>query len=108
MIGTKTAACLHGWSTITRQPEKPILQGNISVVLSDYCRPTTLSKSHPSSAQEVSQAYNSTNMSNRALYVAAPIAAGVGYYFYQAGGDPKAAQKRLEGKHLQSWTHRHL
>jgi len=36
-------------------------------------------------------------MSNRALYVAAPIAAGVGYYFYQAGGDPKAAQKRMEG-----------
>ena len=36
-------------------------------------------------------------MSNRAVYVAVPVLAGVGYYMYNAGGDPKAAQKRLEG-----------
>jgi hypothetical protein len=36
---------------------------------------------------------------SRALKVGGTVAAvGAGYYFYQAGGDPKAAQKRFEGK----------
>lgn len=37
-------------------------------------------------------------MSNRAVtYGGAALLAGVGYYFYQAGGDPKVAQKKAEG-----------
>lgn len=39
-------------------------------------------------------------MSNRAVQILGVTAlAGAGYYFYQAGGDPKAAQKRFEGTH---------
>jgi hypothetical protein len=35
---------------------------------------------------------------SRALKIGGTVAAvGAGYYFYQAGGDPKAAQKRFEG-----------
>lgn len=41
-----------------------------------------------------------TMSGNRLLYIGGPIAAAAGYYFYQAGGDPKAAQKRLEGKQV--------
>jgi hypothetical protein len=38
-------------------------------------------------------------MSNRALQVGGlAVLGGVGYYLYAAGGDPKAAQKRAEGK----------
>jgi hypothetical protein len=38
-------------------------------------------------------------MSNRALQVGGvTVLAGIGYYMYQAGGDPKAAQKRIEGE----------
>ena len=38
-------------------------------------------------------------MSQRALQVGGlAVLGGVGYYFYQAGGDPKAAQKKAEGK----------
>jgi uncharacterized membrane protein YebE (DUF533 family) len=37
-------------------------------------------------------------MSNRVIQIGGVAAlAGVGYYMYQAGGDPKAAQKRAEG-----------
>ncbi|CAK3739322.1 hypothetical protein DOTSEDRAFT_70624 [Lecanosticta acicola] len=36
-------------------------------------------------------------MSNRAVtFGGAAVLAGVGYYFYQAGGDPKVAQKKAE------------
>ncbi|KAK5164912.1 uncharacterized protein LTR77_009576 [Saxophila tyrrhenica] len=36
-------------------------------------------------------------MSRRAIQVGGgALAAGVGYYFYKAGGDPQAAQKRME------------
>ena len=36
---------------------------------------------------------------SRALKIGGTVAAvGAGYYFYQAGGDPKAAQKRFEGR----------
>lgn len=31
----------------------------------------------------------------------ATVLAGAGYYFYKAGGDPKVAQKKLEG----TWTY---
>jgi hypothetical protein len=35
---------------------------------------------------------------SRAVKIGGTVAAlGAGYYFYQAGGDPKAAQKRFEG-----------
>lgn len=37
-------------------------------------------------------------MSGRAWQVGGvALLGGVGYYMYQAGGDPKAAQKRAEG-----------
>jgi len=40
-------------------------------------------------------------MSKRALQVGGVTAlAAVGYYMYQAGGDPKAAEKRFEGTSL--------
>lgn len=40
-------------------------------------------------------------MSNRVLQVGGVTAlAAVGYYMYQAGGDPKAAEKRFEGTAL--------
>jgi hypothetical protein len=40
-------------------------------------------------------------MSRRALTVGGLIVAGgAGYYFYSAGGDPKVAQKDLEGRSL--------
>ena len=39
-------------------------------------------------------------MSGRALQVGGVAALGIaGYYLYNAGGDPKAAQKRAEGPH---------
>lgn len=42
-------------------------------------------------------------MSNRVVTVGGgALLAGVGYYFYQAGADPKVAQKKAEG----SWQHR--
>ena len=31
------------------------------------------------------------------LYIGLGLAAGVGYYLYTAGGDPKVAEKQLEG-----------
>jgi hypothetical protein len=35
---------------------------------------------------------------SRAFKIGGGLAAvGAGYYFYQAGGDPKGAQKRFEG-----------
>lgn len=38
-------------------------------------------------------------MSRRGLTVAGlAVAGGAGYYLYSTGGDPKAAQKKLEGK----------
>ena len=37
-------------------------------------------------------------MSNRVVTVGGlALLGGVGYYFYQAGGDPKVAQKKAEG-----------
>lgn len=40
-------------------------------------------------------------MAGRAIKWGGGIAAaGAGYYLYSAGGDPKAAQKRFEGKRL--------
>lgn len=42
-------------------------------------------------------------MSGRFVKVGgAALVAGAGYYFYQAGGDPKVAQKKAEGQ-----LHRH-
>lgn len=39
-------------------------------------------------------------MSRRAFTIGGlAVAGGVGYYLYQAGGDPKVAQKQAEGKH---------
>jgi len=32
------------------------------------------------------------------LILGLAVAGGVGYYFYQAGGDPKVAEKKFEGK----------
>lgn len=32
------------------------------------------------------------------LYLGLAAAGGVGYYFYQAGGDPKVAEKKFEGE----------
>lgn len=38
-------------------------------------------------------------MSGRFMKVGgAALVAGAGYYFYQAGGDPKVAQKKAEGQ----------
>ena len=38
-------------------------------------------------------------MSNRVVtFGGAALLAGAGYYFYQAGGDPKVAQKKAEGQ----------
>jgi hypothetical protein len=37
------------------------------------------------------------------------LLAGAGYYFYKAGGDPKVAQKKVEGMSLSvpsSWPNR--
>lgn len=34
---------------------------------------------------------------NTTLILGLALAGGVGYYFYQAGGDPKVAEKKLEG-----------
>lgn len=45
------------------------------------------------------------NMSGRVLRLGGvAAAAGVGYYLYQAGGDPKAAEKRFEGMHSSHLT----
>jgi hypothetical protein len=43
---------------------------------------------------------------SRAFKIGGGLAAvGAGYYFYQAGGDPKAAQKRFEGRTSFNLTH---
>ena len=35
--------------------------------------------------------------SNAVLYLGVAAAGGVGYYLYNAGGSPKAAEKQFEG-----------
>ena len=41
----------------------------------------------------------SSIMSNRALQIGGlAVAGGVGYYLYNAGGDPKVAEKKMEGQ----------
>ena len=46
-------------------------------------------------------------MSGRALQVGGVAVLGIaGYYLYNAGGDPKAAQKRAEGTLPLPQTHR--
>jgi len=48
-------------------------------------------------------AHNITNMSGRLVKVAGVgAAAGVGYYLYQAGGQPKVAEKKFE---RESWSY---
>merc|ERR1712227_164762 len=50
----------------------------------------------PTTGANYNNLTTNNNMS-RALKIGGGIAAvGAGYYFYQAGGDPKAAQKRFE------------
>lgn len=114
--GTSQARCLvmHAWSDSigSRKQGTPRASHRAPLASSFYfsCSQNTILSSFPSPlANPLSRPLTSRQLPNtttsiiamsRALKIGGAAAAvGAGYYFYQAGGDPKAAQKRFEGMH---------